>query len=128
MGQDPGRLSRVKGRVHLRARRDPRPLVAIEAEALRVVACLAIGGVREDIGRMSLDEVRVMEPAGLRRRVAIGADFFSVTLRAIHGAARGQGPVARREVRWMHRQDDARRVHAKARFHSPPGERGYGAP
>jgi hypothetical protein len=128
MGQDPGRLAIVKRGVHLRARRDTRPLMAIQAEPLCVVARLAIRCVREDVHCVSFDEVRVMESPGLRRGVAVSADLFGVALGAIHGAARGQGTVPRREVGRMKWQDDARWIDSKARSHSRSGKHADGGP
>ena len=90
MGQDPGRLAIVERGFHLRARRDTSPLMTIQAESLSVVARLAIGGIGEDIHRVSFDEVGVVEPSGLLRRMAISAHFLGMALRAVHAAAGGQ--------------------------------------
>ena len=66
----------MKSRVHLRARRDAILPVAVQAEPLRVVARLAIRAVGEHIDRVSLHEVRAVEPAGFRRRMATRANLL----------------------------------------------------
>jgi hypothetical protein len=123
MGQDPGCLAVMKRRVHLRARRDTGALVAVEAEALGVVAGLAIRRVREDVHRMSLHEVAAVEPPGFLRGVTVSADLLGVALRAVHAAAGSQRTVPRLEVGWMHGSGNARWVDAESRSHAWPGKR-----
>jgi len=118
----------MKRCVHLRARRDAGAPVAIQAEALCVVAGLAIRGVRENVHRMPLHEIATVEPPRLGRGVAISADLLGVALRAIHAAAGGQGAVPRREVGWMNSSRNARRADAESRSHAWPGKREYGDP
>jgi hypothetical protein len=93
----------VKRRTHLGSRRDTGSLVAVQAESLRVVACLAIRGVREDVHGMSFHEVRTVEAPRFLRSVATSADLLGMALCAIQSAAGGRGTVSRREVGRMNR-------------------------
>jgi hypothetical protein len=123
MGEDPGRLSVVKRSVHRRPGGDPGSPVAVQAETLRVVAGLAIGGVCEDVRGVPLDEVCIVEAPGILPGVAPGADLLGVALCAIHEATRGSGTMTRSEVRVMERENDSRRTDAESRFGVCPGKR-----
>jgi hypothetical protein len=122
MGEDPRGLRRVKRRAHLRTGRDPGSLVAVEAESLRVVTGLAVRGVREDVHGMPLDEVRIVKTARLLRRMAAGADLFTVTLRAVHGAAGSNDAVSNGKVGGVDRPRYAHSADAQPWFHAWPGK------